>query len=70
MSKRSDPPTPEQLAKLDRQRIAAEEGAKAMKEVADKAIAIRENMVRLRGLRLAREAIAGHETNTRQARRA
>ena len=70
MSKRSDPPTPEQLAKLDRQRIAAEEGAKAMKEVADKAIAVRENMARLRGLRLAREASSGRQPNSRQIKRA
>jgi len=45
-----------QAARLDRQRRAAEEGAKAMKEAADKAVHIRENMVRLRELRLAKEA--------------
>lgn len=55
-SKHLDSPTPEQLARLERQRRAAEEGAQAMKEVAAKAVAIRENMARLRQLRLAREA--------------
>ena len=45
-----------QAARLDRQRRAAEEGAKAMKEAADKAVHIRENMARLRELRLAKEA--------------
>jgi hypothetical protein len=50
------PPSPEQAARLERQRLAAEEGAKALREVADRAIAIRENMARLRSLRLAKEA--------------
>ena len=45
-----------QAARLDRQRRAAEEGAKAMKEAAAKAVHIRENMARLRQLRLAKEA--------------
>jgi hypothetical protein len=45
-----------QAARLDRQRRAAEEGAKAMKEAAEKAVHIRENMARLRQLRLAKEA--------------
>jgi len=42
--------------KLERRRLAAEEGAKALKEVAERSIAVRKNMVRLRALRLAREA--------------
>jgi hypothetical protein len=49
-------PSPEQTARLERQRLAVEEGTKALQEVAERAIAIRENMVRLRALRLAKEA--------------
>ena len=50
------PPSPEQAARLERQRLAAEDGSKALQEVANRAIAIRENMARLRSLRLAKEA--------------
>jgi hypothetical protein len=50
------PPSPERAARLERQRLAAEDGAKALQEVANQAIAIRENMARLRSLRLAKEA--------------
>ena len=52
----TNPPSPEQAARLERQRLAAEDGAKALREVARRAIAIRENMARLRSLRLAKEA--------------
>ena len=51
-------PSPEHAARLERQRLAAEEGTKALQEVAERAIAIRKNMVRLRALRLAKEAEA------------
>ena len=40
---------------MERQRLAVEEGAKAIQEVAERAIAIRENMARLRALRQAKE---------------
>jgi hypothetical protein len=43
---------------LERKRVAADEGAKALQDVADRAAAVRENMARLRDLRLAREAQA------------
>ena len=49
-------PSPEQAARLERQRLAAVDGVKALQEVASRAIAIRENMARLRSLRLAEEA--------------
>ena len=49
-------PSPEQAARLERQRLAAEDGSKAMQEVLDAAIAVRANMARLRALRLAKEA--------------
>ena len=42
--------------KLTRKRLAAEEGAKALEEVAKKAADVRVNMARLRALRLAKEA--------------
>jgi hypothetical protein len=42
--------------RLTRQRLAAEDGAKALEEVAKKAADVRANMARLRELRLAKEA--------------
>jgi hypothetical protein len=68
-------PSPEQVARLERQRLAAEDGSKALKEVAERAVAVRENMARLRALRLAREAkavqtqIATEDQRARQNRR-
>jgi hypothetical protein len=44
------------IAKANRLRLAAEEGARAMGEVTKEAIALRKNMARLRELRLAKEA--------------
>ena len=44
------------VARLERQRLAAEDGAKALEEVAKKATDVRTNMARLRELRLAKEA--------------
>ena len=51
-------PTPDSLARAERQRLAAEEGARAMADVARDAIAVRQNMERLRALRQARDADA------------
>jgi hypothetical protein len=48
-------PSPKTTARLERQRVAAEDGSKAMQEVLDAAIAVRANMARLRALRLAKE---------------
>jgi hypothetical protein len=44
------------IARANRLRLAAEEGARAMEEVTKEAIAVRKNMTRLRELRLAKEA--------------
>jgi len=44
------------IARANRLRLAAEEGVRAMGEVTKEAIAVRKNMVRLRELRLAKEA--------------
>lgn len=54
--KKSDEPSPESIARASRQRRAAEEGARAMADVEQKAIAVRKNMERLRALRQAKEA--------------
>ncbi|HEX7920545.1 MAG TPA: hypothetical protein VF583_06310 [Bradyrhizobium sp.] len=61
MSARKPDPSPASLARADRQRLAAEEGARAMAEVERDAAAIRKNMERLRALREAREAKAATE---------
>ena len=42
--------------RVTRKRLAAEEGAKALEEVAKKAVDVRANMAHLRALRLAKEA--------------
>jgi hypothetical protein len=49
-------PSPEKIARADRQRLAMEEGARAMADVEKEAVAVRKNMDRLRALRQAREA--------------
>jgi CspA family cold shock protein len=48
--------SPESLARVNRQRLAAEEGVRAMADVEQKAVAVRRNMERLRALRQAKEA--------------
>nr|WP_050631132.1 hypothetical protein [Bradyrhizobium viridifuturi] len=59
MATRTPPaPTPDSLARAERQRLAAEEGARAMADVEREAIAVRQNMERLRALREARDADA------------
>lgn len=55
-AKKSAEPTPEGIARLARQRLAAEEGARAMADAERRSIELRKNMVRLRELREAREA--------------
>jgi hypothetical protein len=49
-------PSPESIARANRQRLAAEEGARAMADVERDATSIRKNMERLRALRQAKEA--------------
>ena len=56
VSKKPTEPSAESIARADRQRLAQEEGARAMEDVARDAAAIRKNMERLRALRLAKEA--------------
>ncbi len=54
--RKSSEPSPESVARANRQRLAQEEGVRAMADVARDAVAIRKNMDRLRALRKAREA--------------
>ena len=54
--RKSTEPSAESIARANRQRLAQEEGARAMADVARDAVAVRKNMERLRALRLAREA--------------
>jgi hypothetical protein len=56
MVKATGNPSAEQVAKAERQRLAKEDGARAIDDVARSAAAIRKNMARLRELRLAKEA--------------
>jgi hypothetical protein len=53
--------TAEKIARANRQRLAAEEGARAMEQIERDGVAIRKNMERLRALRLQREASAALE---------
>jgi hypothetical protein len=50
------PPSPSQLARNERMRTAAVEGAKARADIEARDVAVRKNMERLRALRLAKEA--------------
>jgi hypothetical protein len=56
VSRKPTEPSPESVARANRQRLAQEEGVRAMEDVARDAVAIRKNMDRLRALRLAKEA--------------
>jgi hypothetical protein len=55
-ARKSAEPTPESIARSNRQRLAAEEGARAMADVGKQAVDVRKNMARLRELREAKEA--------------
>ncbi|MGL4557135.1 MAG: hypothetical protein ACRCV5_06510 [Afipia sp.] len=50
------PQTPEQLARLEKQRLARIEGALALADVDKEYVDVRKNMERLKALRLAKEA--------------
>ncbi|HEV2155044.1 transcriptional regulator [Bradyrhizobium sp.] len=55
-ARKSAEPSPEAIARSERQRLAAAEGAQAIADVERQAIDVRKNMARLRELREAREA--------------
>ena len=52
----SKEPSPQQIARAEKQKVASTEGAKAMADVRAGDVAVRKNMERLRALRLAKEA--------------
>ena len=56
VDRKSSEPSPESIARANRQRLAMEEGARAMADVEQEAVAVRKNMERLRALREAKEA--------------
>jgi hypothetical protein len=49
-------PSPDSIARFNRRRLAAEEGARALADVERQAIDVRKNMARLRELRETKEA--------------
>jgi hypothetical protein len=53
--KKSAEATPASIARANRQRLALEEGARAMADIEQRAAAVRKNMERLRALREAKE---------------
>ncbi len=55
-TKKSAEPSPASIARSDRRRLAAEEGARALADVARQDIEVRKNMARLREARQAKEA--------------
>ena len=55
-AKKPAEPSPESIARSDRRRVAAEEGARALADVERQAIEVRKNMARLREVREAKEA--------------
>ncbi len=55
-SRNAAEPSPVSIARANRQRLAKEEGARAMIDVEQRAAAIRKNMERLRALREAKQA--------------
>ncbi len=54
--KRPASPSPESIARANRQRLAQEEGVRAMADLERRSVEIRKNMQRLRALREAKEA--------------
>ncbi|MCP3385569.1 MULTISPECIES: transcriptional regulator [unclassified Bradyrhizobium] len=55
-ARKSAVPSPEAIARADRQRLAVEEGVRAIADAERQAIKVRKNMARLRELREAKEA--------------
>ncbi|MGF6310501.1 hypothetical protein ABIB82_004745 [Bradyrhizobium sp. i1.8.4] len=55
-AKKSAKPSPESIARSNRQRLSAEEGTRALAEVERRAIEVRKNIARLRELRVTKEA--------------
>jgi hypothetical protein len=68
--KKLSEPSPESIARTNRQRIAAREGVQAMADIEKDGVAIRKNMQRLRALREAKaaEAIKNEPAGTATAK--
>jgi adenylyl- and sulfurtransferase ThiI len=66
--KRTVLPSPESLARAERQRLAKEEGVQAMVEVVQQAIDVRHNMQRLKALREAQQINSPPAAKTRKVR--
>jgi hypothetical protein len=60
---KTDEPSPTSVARANRQRLAREEGVRAMADVEKSAMAVRKNMERLRALREAKEAEEAREAS-------
>jgi len=56
MTKKTAELSPESVARVERKRLAAEEGARALADVQRQGIEVRKNMARLREAREAKEA--------------
>ena len=64
--KKSAEPSPQSIARTNRQRLAAEEGTRAMADVERQAVDVRKNMARLRERREAHaQADATHQPKRR-----
>ena len=63
VAKKTAEPSPESIARANRQRLAQEEGARAMAVIEKSAVAVRKNMERLRTLREAKEAEEAREAS-------
>ncbi len=62
--------SPAHLARLEKRKIASEEGAQALAEQEARAVAVRQNMERLKALRLAKEAEEAKRAPAPAAKRA
>ena len=62
--RKSAEPSAESVARANRQRLAQEEGVRAMADIEQKGVALRKNMERLRALREASEAQAASANPT------
>ena len=67
MGKKPAEPSPGAIARANRQRLAQEEGARAMADAEKRAIEVRQNMQRLRALREAKQAEAQQADEVKQS---
>ena len=65
----SQRPSATSTERRERKRLAAEEGAKALVEFEARDIAVRDNMARLRALRVAKESRSAQEVTSSPAKK-